>query len=262
MFTNSKLVLFLIIGTVISLLHQLHSHENSEEEIFMLHESLGEEIDEREREQIHLFPLFQGFKSAVFYQLPGGGYHCHVRYTDENTHTEKLNILTISESRMSQIQNRIDQPEKNKSTLIRLKVSAFDSVSKPVIGILDSVHSDTLMLHSEQTAQRFSIPFDQIGIISITHQKKQHFLLTSMLLGGLAGVVTGIMFYEAQTSNDSHHLLIGRSDYIRLFFVPLFLLGGIEGYIKETNQWKWEEIPLNELNLNRRIKTTKKPVSD
>jgi hypothetical protein len=261
MFTNSKLVLFLIIGPVISLLHQLQAHENSEEEIFVLHESLGEEIDECEREQIHLFPLFQGFKSAVFYQLSGGGYHCHVRYTDKNTQTEESNILTISESRMSQIQNRIDQPQKNKSTLIRLKISAFDSVSKPVFGILDSVHCDTLMLHSEKTEQQFSIPFDQIKTISMTDQKKQQYILTSMLLGGLAGTVTGMMFYEAQTSHDSHHILIGRSDYIRLFFAPLFLLGGIEGYIKETNQWNWEEIPLNEFNLNRLIKAKKKPVS-
>jgi hypothetical protein len=261
MFTESKPVLFLIIGMLFSLSHQLHAHENVEEEIFMLHESLGEEIDEREREQIHLFPLFQGFKSAVFYQLSGGGYHCHVRYIDEKNQTAKLSILTLSESRMCQIQNRIDQPQKNKSTVIRLKVSTSDSVSKPVTGILDTVRCDTLIMHSERTAQQFSIPFDQIGTISITHQKKQQYLLTSMLLGGLAGVLTGIMFYEAQT-HDIRHNLLDRSDYIRLFFVPLFLLGGIEGYIKETNQWKWEEIPLNELNLNRRIKATKKPVSD
>ena len=84
----------------------------------------------------------------------------------------------------------------------------------------------------------------------MTCQEKQHHMLKSMLFFGLAGVVTGTMFYEAHTSSDRRHVLIGRSDYIKIFLLPALLLGGIAGSIQDSTQWEWEAVPLNELNIH------------
>lgn len=87
--------------------------------VIIISEEVGEVIDAEERERFGLWSGIEGFKSAIFLQLPDGSYVAEVTYEEDG---EEIKVRTPqSEMSIKSLKDYIEKFEDNKPELFDLK---------------------------------------------------------------------------------------------------------------------------------------------
>ena len=107
MFRNILLSLSLFSSIVLFFPDQLYAQE--EEEIIIISEHVGKEIDKEESEQYDVFPNIKGFQSAVLIALPDDGYVFRITRLDEQTGELKIELQQVSQESINDIRYQIDR---------------------------------------------------------------------------------------------------------------------------------------------------------
>ena len=158
-------------------------------------------------------------------------------------------LLLISCSRLLGQDNPIEYGDR-----IRVSVTGL---SKPIIGTLLALDTDSLVMRVEDKEHRLAMPLSSVGRLEVYRGQKSK-EATGAAIGAAVGVAAGIPIALSSSDQDCGDWGLCRAGNVSNFFSPLILgvVGALAG--KQIGQAikvdAWEEVPLDEIRapLGRR----------